>query len=291
MHHTAGTFYSNEHLVLIAGAGQHRGDLVAKMIDFRRLQIAIEIQHVNAPSVVGNAFPLIGLFTRAIFLFDRFFECGVRQKCLSHHAAHVFQTVVEFTNVEVTTLRETPTQAHRHAHADHRNYTDGDGRGFCEEFEVVVEVFHARPGAEKGAYSTSSVPRASRREPRLDALHGGVSHACPMNIEDLANELQARFRSEAAVGIDMLVRLDVSPGEHLLLRVADGSLTVTQDTQTPDVTFRFADLPTAIALIRGQANAIDAFMHGRFRSDGYLMMAFRLMELFGSRSLPPTPND
>jgi hypothetical protein len=32
-------------------------------------------------------------------------------------------------------------------------------------------------------------------------------------------------------------------------------------------------------------------MHGRFRSDGYLMMAFRLMELFGSRSLPPTPND
>lgn len=112
-----------------------------------------------------------------------------------------------------------------------------------------------------------------------------------MTPQDLANELRARFRPEAAVGIDMLVRLDVSDHEHLLLRVADGRLTVSEDTQVPDVTFRFADLPTTVALIRGQANAIDAFMHGRFRSDGYLMMAFRLMELFGSRSLPPTPND
>ncbi len=112
-----------------------------------------------------------------------------------------------------------------------------------------------------------------------------------MNTQDLADELRARFRPEAAVGIDMIVRLDVSDDEHLLLCVEDGALTVTCGTQTPDVTFRFADLPTTIALIRGQANAIDAFMHGRFRSDGYLMMAFRLMELFGSRSLPPTPND
>lgn len=112
-----------------------------------------------------------------------------------------------------------------------------------------------------------------------------------MNTQELADELRARFRPEAAVGIDMIVRLDVSDDEHLLLCVEDGTLTVTHGTQTPDVTFRFADLPTTIALIRGQANAIDAFMHGRFRSDGYLMMAFRLMELFGSRSLPPTPND
>ena len=112
-----------------------------------------------------------------------------------------------------------------------------------------------------------------------------------MNTQDLADELRARFRPEAAVGIDMIVRLDISDDEHLLLCVEDGTLTVTNGAQTPDVTFRFADLPTTIALIRGQANAIDAFMHGRFRSDGYLMMAFRLMELFGSRSLPPTPND
>jgi hypothetical protein len=48
-----------------------------------------------------------------------------------------------------------------------------------------------------------------------------------------------------------------------------------------DVTFRFPDLPSTFAIIRGQANAIEEFMNDRFSSDGYLMMAFRLMELFG----------
>jgi putative sterol carrier protein len=112
-----------------------------------------------------------------------------------------------------------------------------------------------------------------------------------MTLQDLARELRARFRPEAAVGVDMVVRLDVSDQQHLLLRIADCTLTVTQDDATPDVTFHFPDLPSTFAIIRGQANAIEEFMHDRFRSDGYLMMAFRLMELFGSRSLPPTPND
>ncbi len=88
------------------------------------------------------------------------------------------------------------------------------------------------------------------------------------------------------------MRLDVSDQQHLVLRIADCTLTVTQDdAHDPDVTFHFPDLPSTFAIIRGQANAIEEFMHDRFRSDGYLMMAFRLMELFGSRSLPPTPND
>jgi putative sterol carrier protein len=112
-----------------------------------------------------------------------------------------------------------------------------------------------------------------------------------MNIEQLAAELYQRFRPDAASGIDMLVRLDVSDRAHLLLCVRDGVLTITKDSRPPDVTFRFDNLATATAIIRGESDAIEAFMHGRFRADGYLMMAFKLMELFGSRSLPPTPND
>ncbi|MCX7064553.1 MAG: SCP2 sterol-binding domain-containing protein [Proteobacteria bacterium] len=112
-----------------------------------------------------------------------------------------------------------------------------------------------------------------------------------MTTHELANELRERFRPEAAVGVDMLIRLEVSDREHLLLQIADCTLTVTHGAQTPDVSFRFADLATAVSIIRGQSDAIDAFMNGRFRADGYLMMAFKLMELFGSRSLPPTPND
>lgn len=112
-----------------------------------------------------------------------------------------------------------------------------------------------------------------------------------MNIEELEAELYQRFRPEAASGIDMLVRLDVADRTHLLLTVRDGALTISSDVRAPDVTFSFEDLATAMAIIRGESDAIEAFMNGRFRADGYLMMAFKLMELFGSRSLPPTPND
>jgi putative sterol carrier protein len=112
-----------------------------------------------------------------------------------------------------------------------------------------------------------------------------------MTIEQLATELRQRFRPEAASGVDMLLRLDVPDRGHLLLVVRDGTLTISDDLQPPDVTFRFENLATATAIIRGESDAIEAFMNGRFRADGYLMMAFKLMEIFGSRSLPPTPND
>jgi putative sterol carrier protein len=112
-----------------------------------------------------------------------------------------------------------------------------------------------------------------------------------MTIEDLEAELYRRFRPEAAAGVDMLVRLSVSERDHLLLNLRDRALTITKDARAPDVTFLFDDLATATAIIRGEIDAIGAFMNGKFRADGYLMMAFKLMEIFGSRSLPPTPRD
>lgn len=112
-----------------------------------------------------------------------------------------------------------------------------------------------------------------------------------MNIEELETELYRRFRPEAATGVDMLVRLDMSEPTHLLLKVRNGTLSISRESHTPDVTFLFDDLAMATAIIRGEADAIGAFMNGKFRADGYLMMAFKLMEIFGSRSLPPTPRD
>jgi putative sterol carrier protein len=112
-----------------------------------------------------------------------------------------------------------------------------------------------------------------------------------MTIENLEAELYRRFRPDAATGVDMLVRLSVSEHAHLLLNLRDCALTITKDAKAPDVTFLFDDLATANAIIRGEIDAIGAFMNGKFRADGYLMMAFKLMEIFGSRSLPPTPRD
>ena len=108
----------------------------------------------------------------------------------------------------------------------------------------------------------------------------------------LDEELKRRFRAGAATGMEMRLRLRI-PGEpDLDLDITDGTLTVERGRNAPaDVTFFFEDAQCAWELMTGRANAIDAFMHGRFRTDGYLMMTFKLMELFDSVSLPPTPDD
>lgn len=110
-------------------------------------------------------------------------------------------------------------------------------------------------------------------------------------IESLGRALTARFRPEQAHGVDMHLKLDVGL-DALYLSIRECRVEIEADSNAPpDVTFLFDDLEIAWRILLGEANAIEAFMHGRFRADGYLMMAFRLMEMFGSASLPPTPHD
>lgn len=110
------------------------------------------------------------------------------------------------------------------------------------------------------------------------------------SLANLARLLERRFRPEQAVGVDMRLRLSTGEGD-IDMHIDSGTLTVGAPVGAADVTFMFENLATAWQILVGEANAIDAFMHGRFRSDGYLMMAFKLMEIFGSSSLPPTPDD
>ena len=111
------------------------------------------------------------------------------------------------------------------------------------------------------------------------------------NLDLLVHELPKHFRPTAAHGLELRLRLAI-PGEHLDLTIEDSSLAIPAfGEEDPDVTFIFDTSATARQIMLGQENAIEAFMHGRFKADGYLMLAFRLMEIFESASLPPTPND
>ncbi len=112
-----------------------------------------------------------------------------------------------------------------------------------------------------------------------------------MNLQALQDHLQSAFVPAAAGGLDAVFRLRIQ--EHALtFRVSNGQLdfTVPADLE-PDATFLFEDADTAWALLTGRANAFEAFMEGRFRSDGYLMWAFALMAMFESASLPVTPTE
>lgn len=110
-------------------------------------------------------------------------------------------------------------------------------------------------------------------------------------LDELVQELPKRFRPTAAHGLELRLRL-ATPEGQLDLTIEDSSLTIPAfGEEDPDVTFIFDDSETARRIMLGQENAIEAFMHGRFKADGYLMLAFKMMEIFESASLPPTPID
>lgn len=121
----------------------------------------------------------------------------------------------------------------------------------------------------------------------------------PAELKSLGDELRRRFAPDAAAGQDLRMDLDTGIDVLVRLRVKSDQLALSfhardvVDCAAPraDVRFYFPSPATGRALLLGEDNAIDAFMRGDFRSDGYLMLAFQLMAMFNSTSLPPAPND
>jgi putative sterol carrier protein len=112
-----------------------------------------------------------------------------------------------------------------------------------------------------------------------------------MALTELQAHLLHNFHPPASQGMDATFRLVIEK-ESLTFRVDHGSCEFLVDPEpTPDVTFYFQDVDTAWALLSGRGNAIEAFMQGRFRADGYLMWAFALMAMFQSPSLPSAPTE
>ena len=112
-----------------------------------------------------------------------------------------------------------------------------------------------------------------------------------MALGALRQHLQQAFQPAVTTRLDAVFRVEVGQ-DSLSFRVNHGNLDFDLAPGTvPDVTFTFADDETAWTLLSGRADAFEAFMDGRFRSDGYLVWAFTLMAMFRSTSLPVTPTE
>lgn len=112
-----------------------------------------------------------------------------------------------------------------------------------------------------------------------------------MSLSALSDHLKSSFQPAAAGHFDAVFRLQTDD-DVLTFRVREGRITFDlPDDVPPDATFIFDDDDTAWALLTGRADAFEAFMDGRFRSDGYLMWAFALMAMFESASLPANPTE
>ena len=104
----------------------------------------------------------------------------------------------------------------------------------------------------------------------------------------LAAQLSTSFNRAAAREFDGTVVLEFRPEsdrpaeQRVVLTVdhCDLKARIAEESTPADITLYFHSVDEAAALLQGKANPVNAFMDGRFRSDGHLVWVFTVLSMF-----------
>lgn len=99
-----------------------------------------------------------------------------------------------------------------------------------------------------------------------------------MDAKTLLQKLPAAFQPAAAEGTTAVVQFDCSTPHFVTIR--NGTCTVTPGSDpNADVTLTIED-DDLVALMTGELNGMSAFMTGKLKLDGDMMLAQRIGRLF-----------
>jgi len=97
--------------------------------------------------------------------------------------------------------------------------------------------------------------------------------------QTIAN-FQANFNSQAAAGLNYVFQFNVTDEKTYCLNIQDGTCTSSEgENEDANVTF-VTDSATLLALSDGSLDGMQAFMSGKLRIEGDMMLALKLNELF-----------
>lgn len=99
---------------------------------------------------------------------------------------------------------------------------------------------------------------------------------------ELEQRLQAAFRPEHASDFQRVYQLRIGQSHAAHLIIDQGRLTVVPGRhEAPSLTVYYPDTDTALGLLEGDLDPMEAFMAGHWRSDGHLIFALQLTRIFG----------
>jgi putative sterol carrier protein len=97
--------------------------------------------------------------------------------------------------------------------------------------------------------------------------------------ETISN-LKSKFNPDAAAGLDLTYQFDIEDGENYHVIVKDQTCEVNAgDAQEPDCTL-IMNTETLKGIVSGETDGMQAFMAGKVRAEGNMMLAMKLSELF-----------
>lgn len=100
-------------------------------------------------------------------------------------------------------------------------------------------------------------------------------------IEEVRSRLGAAFRPDAARDADHVYQFSIAGRDAFHLEIRGGELAVGDGAHPdPSVRFLFEDLHTALGVVTGDVDPMGAFMAGRIRTDGNLILALQLGLMF-----------
>ena len=99
-------------------------------------------------------------------------------------------------------------------------------------------------------------------------------------VADIVQTMQSKFNASAAAGLDLVFQFNIEDGENYALIVKDGACQLEQgDNAAANVTL-IMDSETLKGIVSGETDGMQAFMGGKLRAEGDMMLAMKLGELF-----------
>lgn len=100
-------------------------------------------------------------------------------------------------------------------------------------------------------------------------------------ITDTLNRVVSKFNADAAADLDAVFQINVDDDDNnYFIKIKDAACNLDQgDHDDPTVTLSM-DCETLQGIFSGDIDGMQAFMEGKIRAEGDIMLATRLTELF-----------
>lgn len=101
------------------------------------------------------------------------------------------------------------------------------------------------------------------------------------SVADAVQQMQAKFNPSAAAGLDLVFGFHITDeNKHYALIVKDGTCQL-QEGENADANVTLVmDAETLKGIVSGETDGMQAFMGGKLRTEGDMMLALKLSELF-----------
>ncbi|MCY4472029.1 MAG: SCP2 sterol-binding domain-containing protein [Kistimonas sp.] len=104
------------------------------------------------------------------------------------------------------------------------------------------------------------------------------------SLSEIFDGVKSRFSAQAAAGLDLVFQFDIEDGDTCHLVVKDSRCSLVEGARADANVTLIMNAQTLQAVVNGRLDAMQAFMQGKLRAEGDMLLAPKLSQLFPAAS-------